>query len=136
MGGGSKACKAEQCTQLPKLRPRKTECEGNPGKPCAWGVAQTRGTLLGVPIIGIIASWGLYWGSLRWILKNLHDPTHLVPWELWCYSILRTCRIFSINSNWELITWRYGQDPNSHGTIAYEGCVFVSTINCGPNPNP
>ena len=30
--------------------------------------------------------------------KNLHDPKYPIPWELWGYSILRSCRIFSINS--------------------------------------
>ena len=34
---------------------------------------------------------------LRWILKILHDPEDLIPWELWYYSILGSCRIFSIN---------------------------------------
>ena len=32
---------------------------------------------------------------IRWILKILHDPMYLIPWELWYYSILRSCRIFS-----------------------------------------
>ena len=31
--------------------------------------------------------------ALRWILTNC-----FIPWELWYYSILRSCRIFSINS--------------------------------------
>ena len=35
---------------------------------------------------------------LRWILKILHDPKYPIPWEYWYYSILRSCRIFSINS--------------------------------------
>ena len=35
---------------------------------------------------------------LRWILKILHDPKDLLPWELWYYSILGSCRIFSIHS--------------------------------------
>ena len=35
---------------------------------------------------------------LRWILKILHDPCYIIPWELWCLSIIRSCRIFSINS--------------------------------------
>ena len=35
---------------------------------------------------------------LRWILKILHDPKSPIPWEFWYYSILRSCRIFSINS--------------------------------------
>ena len=35
---------------------------------------------------------------IRWILKNLHYPRYLIPWEVWYYSILRSCRIFSINS--------------------------------------
>ena len=29
-----------------------------------WGFPKIRGTSLGVPIIGIIVYWGLYWGSL------------------------------------------------------------------------
>ena len=32
---------------------------------------------------------------LRWILEILHDPGYL---ESWYYSILRSCRIVSINS--------------------------------------
>ena len=32
------------------------------------------------------------------MLKILHDPKYLIPWELWDYSRLRSCRIFSINS--------------------------------------
>ena len=35
---------------------------------------------------------------IRWILKILHDPKNLIPWERWYYSILGSCRIFSINS--------------------------------------
>ena len=35
---------------------------------------------------------------IRWILKILHDPKYLTSWELWYYSILGACRIFSINS--------------------------------------
>ena len=31
--------------------------------------------------------------------KILHDPMYLVYWELWYYIILRSCRIFSINSS-------------------------------------
>ena len=31
---------------------------------------------------------------LRWILKILHDPKYLLPWELSYSSILRSCRIF------------------------------------------
>ena len=37
--------------------------------------------------------------ALRWIQKILHDPKYTVYRELWCYSILRSCRIFSINSS-------------------------------------
>ena len=37
--------------------------------------------------------------SMRWILKILHDPKYLIHWELWYYSILRSCRILSINSS-------------------------------------
>ena len=35
-----------------------------------WGFPQIRGTFLGVPIIGIIIYWGLYWGHP--ILGNYH----------------------------------------------------------------
>ena len=31
--------------------------------------------------------------KLRWILKVLHDPKYTILWELWYYSILRSCRI-------------------------------------------
>ena len=37
------------------------------------------------------------WYSLRWIVKILHDPRYLTPWESWHYSVLGSCRIFSIN---------------------------------------
>ena len=33
-----------------------------------WGFPKIRGTILGVPIIGTIVFWGLYWGPL--ILGN------------------------------------------------------------------
>ena len=36
--------------------------------------------------------------KVRWILKILHDPKYLIPWELWDYGRLRSCRIFSIDS--------------------------------------
>ena len=36
--------------------------------------------------------------NIWWIVKILHDPEYLIPWELYYYSILRSCRIFSINS--------------------------------------
>ena len=29
-----------------------------------WGVPKIRGTILGVPIVGNIVFWGLYWGPL------------------------------------------------------------------------
>ena len=35
-----------------------------------WGFPKIRGTILGVPLIRIIVSWGLYWGPL--ILGNYH----------------------------------------------------------------
>ena len=41
---------------------------------------------------------GQGWHNVRWILKSLHDPKYTIYWEVWCYSILRSCRIFSINS--------------------------------------
>ena len=36
--------------------------------------------------------------DLRRILEILHDPKYLIPWEKWDYSILGSCKIFSINS--------------------------------------
>ena len=30
--------------------------------------------------------------EIRWILKILHDPRYLIPWELWDYSTFRSCR--------------------------------------------
>ena len=36
---------------------------------------------------------------LRCILKILNDPNHLISWELRYCSILRSCRISSINSS-------------------------------------
>ena len=38
---------------------------------------------------------------LRWLSKILHDPKYHKRWEYWYYSILRSCRIFSINSSIE-----------------------------------
>ena len=35
---------------------------------------------------------------LGWIRKILHDPRYLAPGQLWCYSIIRSCRVFNINS--------------------------------------
>ena len=35
-----------------------------------WGFPKNGGTFLGIPIIRIIAFWGLYWGPL--ILGNYH----------------------------------------------------------------
>ena len=37
--------------------------------------------------------------SIRWILKLLHDPQYLTPWELGYYSALRSCRVFCIKGN-------------------------------------
>ena len=34
----------------------------------------------------------------RWILKIRHDSRYIIPWELWYYGILKSSRIFSINS--------------------------------------
>ena len=39
---------------------------------------------------------------LRWILKILHYPRYHIPWELWYYSIPRSCRTISINSSDEM----------------------------------
>ena len=36
--------------------------------------------------------------EVRWIPKILHDPQYLIPWELWYYSILGSCRLSYINS--------------------------------------
>ena len=30
--------------------------------------------------------------------KILPDPKYLIPWELWYYSMLRSCQIFRINN--------------------------------------
>ena len=35
---------------------------------------------------------------LRWILKILHDPKYLIPWEVWYHNIQGSCRIYGINS--------------------------------------
>ena len=60
------------------------------------------GSILGSRVWGLeflgLGFWGLGGGVLRWILKCLQDPKYLIPWELWYYSILRSCRIFSINN--------------------------------------
>ena len=42
-------------------------------------------------------------GVLTYLLSppdppSKHDPQYLTLWELWYYSILRSCRIFGINS--------------------------------------
>ena len=39
--------------------------------------------------------------EVRWVLKILHDPKYLITWESWYYSIVRSCRIFSINSRFQ-----------------------------------
>ena len=39
-----------------------------PRRGLIWGFPKIRGTLMGVPIIGTIVFWGLYWGPL--ILGN------------------------------------------------------------------
>ena len=31
--------------------------------------------------------------EVRWILKILHGPKHLILWELYNYSIVRPCRL-------------------------------------------
>ena len=36
---------------------------------------------------------------IRWILNILHDPKHPLFRELWKFSIIRSCRVLSINSN-------------------------------------
>ena len=50
--------------------------------------------------MGNVQHWGPYGFSyvIRWILKILHDPKDPKPWEQWYYSILRSCRTFSINT--------------------------------------
>ena len=57
-----------------------------------------------VSLLDIIA------GSLRWMLKILHDPTYPKPWDFWYYSILRPCRNFRTLSILNL---------GSYGTIVY-----------------
>ena len=45
--------------------------------------------------------------EIRWILNILHDPKYPKPWELWYYTMLRSCRIFRINSPFRQgVTWR------------------------------
>ena len=44
-----------------------------------WGFLTIMGTILGVPIIGTVVFWGLYWGPLFWgnykiNLSRLHPP--------------------------------------------------------------
>ena len=36
------------------------------------------------------------WASILWILKILHDPRYLIPWEVW-YCSIGSCRILSIH---------------------------------------
>ena len=36
-------------------------------------------------------------GALRWILKILHDPNYLIPWES---GIVWSSRLLSLNSRW------------------------------------
>ena len=43
---------------------------------------------------------GLYWG--RVILKLLHDPKYLIPWELSASSMIGSCRTFRINNRFEI----------------------------------
>ena len=35
---------------------------------------------------------------VRWILQILHDPKYIMYWILKDYNLVRSCRIFSINS--------------------------------------
>ena len=42
-------------------------------------------------------SLGIQVYKSRWILKILHDPGPLKPWELW-HSKFRSCRILNINN--------------------------------------
>ena len=51
---------------------------------------------------------------IRWIRKILHDLRYLKPWELWYYSILRSCRILSINSS---NICNHGNNRNHSNTI-------------------
>ena len=71
-------------------------------------------------------------GLLRWILKILHDPKYHIPWELQYYSILRSCRIFSINSS---VTPRLSEgnqrkDPSSRcgDACTNSGDLFLSSL--------
>ena len=41
---------------------------------------------------------GLIYGVIRLILKILDDPKRLIRWEVWYYSLLRSCSAFCINS--------------------------------------
>ena len=45
---------------------------------------------------------------IRRMLKILHDPQHLIPWEVWYYSILKSCRNFRINSTSQNVQTREG----------------------------
>ena len=38
----------------------------------------------------------------RVILKLLHDPKYLIPWEFWASSMIGSCRTFRINSRFEI----------------------------------
>ena len=52
----------------------------------------SKGSLFGVPS-KVLLPW-----VLRWIFEILHDPDTPKSQELWYCSILRSCRILSINS--------------------------------------
>ena len=62
---------------------------------------------------------------LRWLLNMLHDLEHLIPWELWNYSTVRSCRVLSINST--TLTWVAVKELNP-GYYTGETLLFTTQI--------
>ena len=61
-------------------------------------------------------------GILQWIRKILHDLRYFKPLEVWYYSILRSCRILSINSRGDAGLLQYQR----HGAVSMNNARGIS----------
>ena len=70
------------------------------------------------------------WAHLRGRLKILHDPKYLIHWELGYYSILRSCRIFSINSISLSVIRAMNCFAHALGASLFSGIILMSPASC------
>ena len=78
-----------------------------------WGFPTIRGTILGVPIIGTIVYWGLYWGPP--VLGNYHIYPDSPFWGTRNVGIIGTILGF------------YGDSGKEHGNY-YIGVIYTLVV--------